>query len=111
MKFTAAITLSLCTSVGAFVGPIFPAHKTNAGLFAEASRRDAFVNVVRGSGFVLGVLLPKVVNAGTANPFFEKEINFEPSQMARNDKIDINGAFVVSPRHWSHVIYACSTHL
>ena len=111
MKFTAAITLLLLTSVDAFVGPIFPAHESTTSLLAETSRRDALVNVVRGSGFALGILVPKVVNAGTANPFFEKEINFEPSQMARNDKIDINGAFVVSSRHWSLVLLARSTNL
>ncbi len=33
---------------------------------------------------------------GTANPAFEDEVNFEPSQQARGEKIDINNAFVVS---------------
>ncbi|CAN0111886.1 unnamed protein product [Heterosigma akashiwo] len=38
---------------------------------------------------------PKRCEAGTANPFLEKEINFEPSQMMKGDKIDLNGAIVV----------------
>ena len=38
----------------------------------------------------------KAASAGTANPFMVEEINFEPSQLARPDKVDINGAFVVS---------------
>ncbi len=58
------------------------------------SRRDA---LLAGSGAILGTLIsPKAATAGTANPFMEEEINFEPSQMPRGDKIDINGAFVVS---------------
>lgn len=92
---TAALSLSLVSSGRAFVGPIFPARESNTCL--AASRREALLNVVRGSGFVLGTLMaPKVVSAGTANPFFEEEVNYEPSQAARGDKIDINGAFVVS---------------
>lgn len=96
MKFTATVALPLVSSANAFVGPIFPARESTS-LYGTSSRRDVLLNIVRGSGFVLGtVMAPKVVNAGTANPFFEKEINFEPSQAARGDKIDINGAFVVS---------------
>jgi hypothetical protein len=96
MKFTAAITLSLVASASAFVGPGGP-QKSTTCLSAISSRRDALLNVMRGSGFVLGtVVAPRIANAGTANPFFAEEINFEPSQMARGDKIDINGAFVVS---------------
>lgn len=59
------------------------------------SRRDA---LLAGSGAFLGSLIisPDAATAGTANPFMEEEINFEPSQMPRGDKIDINGAFVVS---------------
>jgi photosystem II PsbU protein len=99
MKFAAAVALSLLSPASAFVGPIFPAHESsNTCLSATSSRRDALINVVRGSGFVLGTVLgfPTASKAGTANPFFLEEVNFEPSQMARNDKIDINGAFVVS---------------
>jgi hypothetical protein len=98
MKFTAAVVLSLLSSANAFVGPIFPAHESKTCLCATSSRRDALINVVRGSGFVLGTVLgfPTASKAGTANPFFEEEVNNEPSQMARSDKLDINGAFVVS---------------
>mmetsp|Transcript_7785 Transcript_7785/g.16653 ORF Transcript_7785/g.16653 Transcript_7785/m.16653 type:complete len:156 (-) Transcript_7785:355-822(-) len=57
------------------------------------SRRDA---LLAGSGAFLGTLIsPNAATAGTANPFMEEEINFEPSQMPRGDKIDINGAFVI----------------
>jgi photosystem II PsbU protein len=50
------------------------------------------------SGFVWGMqAAPKPSLArGTANPAFEDEVNFEPSQQARGEKIDINNAFVVS---------------
>ena len=94
MKFATTISLSLISSASGFVGPLTPRERSTS---LCASRRDALLNVVRGSGILIGmVMAPKDVNAGTANPFFEKEINFEPSQMAKNDKIDINGAFVVS---------------
>ena len=95
MKLTAAVTILFATSASAFVGPVFPARESTS-LCATSSRRDALLNIVRGSGFVLGTAMaPGAVNAGTANPFFEEEINYEPSQAARGDKIDINGAFVV----------------
>lgn len=49
------------------------------------------------SGLLLGTLAAP--NPGhsrsTANPRFDDEVNFEPSQQARGVKIDINGAFVV----------------
>jgi len=42
---------------------------------------------------------------GTANPAFEEEVNFEPSQQARGEKIDINNAFVV--REEFALLYVC----
>ena len=55
-----AVTLSLITCTSAFLGPL-PVHERTTSLFAESSRRDALLNVVRGSGFVLGtVMAPKV---------------------------------------------------
>ena len=52
--------------------------------------------MLRSAGFMLGTLVaPNPSHAGTANPFFEQEVNFEPSQAATSDKIDINGAIVV----------------
>jgi hypothetical protein len=50
------------------------------------------------SGFLLGTLAsPKPGHSrSTANPQFDSEVNFEPSQQAKGTKIDINGAFVVS---------------
>lgn len=65
-------------------------HDTKTAL-AAMSRRDALLS---GSGIIFGAFAP-VAHAGTANPFLEEEINFEPSQQARSDKVDINGAFVV----------------
>ncbi len=57
------------------------------------SRRSVFCVT---SGFLFGVCsAPKPSLAGTANPAFVDEVNFEPSQQARGDKIDINNAFVV----------------
>jgi hypothetical protein len=66
-------------------------HVTKTELAAIMTRRDA---LLAASGMVVGAFAP-IANAGTANPFLEEEINFEPSQQARSDKIDINGAFVV----------------
>ena len=52
--------------------------------------------MIRSAGFMLGTLAaPNPSHAGTANPFFEQEVNFEPSQAATSEKIDINGAIVV----------------
>jgi photosystem II PsbU protein len=91
MKF--AITVTLVSSASAFLGPSVSRESTSL----SATRRDALVNVARGTGLILGTIVaPKAVNAVTANPFFLDEINNEPSQQARSDKLDINGSFVVS---------------
>ena len=51
--------------------------------------------MIRTAGFILGTLAaPHPSYAGTANPFFEAEINYEPSQAATSNKIDINGAII-----------------
>src|SRR5210317_1301637 len=78
----------------AFVGPIFPSttkHASDTQLMAVSRR-----SMIRSAGFMLGTLAaPNPSHAGTANPFFEQEVNFEPSQAATSEKIDINGAIVV----------------
>jgi hypothetical protein len=84
------IVLAFC--VLPFATSFVPTTKRVATIeLAAMSRRDALLTL--GTGMLLNA---PVANAGTANPFLEEEINFEPSQMARQDKIDINGAFVVS---------------
>ena len=78
----------------AFVGPIFPSTQqpSDTQLMATTSRRS----MIQSAGFILGTLAaPNPSHAGTANPFFEREINFEPSQQSTSDKVDINGAIVV----------------
>lgn len=78
----------------AFVGPIFPSTKqpSDTQLMVTTSRRS----MIQSAGFILGTLAaPSPSHAGTANPFFEREINFEPSQQATSNKVDINGAIVV----------------
>jgi len=78
----------------AFVGPIFPSTKysSDTQLMATTSRRS----MIQSAGFILVTLAaPTPSNAGTANPFFAEEVNFEPSQAHTSDKIDINGAIVV----------------
>ena len=86
--------LSVLPLASAFVGPIFPkqASDTQTQLMATTSRRSMIQSV----GFILGTLAaPSPSHAGTANPFFEAEVNFEPSQQSTSDKVDINGAIIV----------------
>jgi photosystem II PsbU protein len=89
--------LFMAAATQAFVGPIHPSSietKSTSTELAAMSRRSALSIT---SGFLLGVhAAPKPSLArGTANPAFEDEVNFEPSQQARGEKIDINNAFVV----------------
>ena len=77
-----------------FVGPIFPqqASGDTQTQLMMTSRRS----MIQSAGFILGTLAaPHPSHAGTANPFFEKEVNYEPSQQSTADKVDINGAIVV----------------
>ncbi len=80
----------------AFVGPIFPSTKQQSSdtqLMATSTSRRS---MIQSAGFILGTLAaPNPSHAGTANPFFEAEVNFEPSQQSTSDKVDINGAIVV----------------
>lgn len=94
MKISLASALFLAAGVNAFVGPIFPTSELPVPALSAISRRSV---IVTGAGFILGTLsAPGPSHSrGTANPFFGEEINFEPSQQAKGDKIDINGAFVV----------------
>eukprot|EP00804_Cyclotella_cryptica_P030928 CCRYP_019612-RC/>CCRYP_019612-RC protein AED:0.10 eAED:0.10 QI:209/1/1/1/1/1/3/238/154 len=84
-------------------------HVTKTEL-AAMSRRDALLS---GSGIIFGAFAP-VAHAGTANPFLEEEINFEPSQQARSDKVDINGAFVIDykqfPGFYPHAAGMIASH-
>ncbi|KAL7513256.1 hypothetical protein ACHAXN_010308 [Cyclotella atomus] len=57
------------------------------------SRREALLTIGT-SAALLGA--PTASKAGTANPFLEEEVNYEPSQMPQGDKIDINGAFHIN---------------
>ena len=80
----------------AFLGPIRPTPtETKPTELSAALSRRSVISVT--SGFLLGTLAAP--NPGhsrsTANPQFDGEVNFEPSQQARGEKIDINGAFVV----------------
>lgn len=97
MKLSGVIFYSIASAAHAFVGPIFPSQETKAPALSAVSRRSMLCTT---SGFLLGTLFaPNPSHSrGTANPFFDDEVNFEPSQMARPDKIDINGAFVVSTK-------------
>lgn len=90
LYFLIALPLPL---VSAFFVPSTTSSLKTTELTA-ISRRDA---LLAGTGLVIGTMVrPNVASAGTANPFLEEEVNFEPSQMAKPDKVDINGAFVVS---------------
>jgi len=99
MKLLSVVILSMAAVSQAFVGPIIhPSSiesKTSTELSANVLSRRSVLSVT--SGFLLGVhAAPKPSLArGTANPAFEEEVNFEPSQQARGEKIDINNAFVV----------------
>lgn len=90
LYFLIALPLPL---VSAFFVPSTTSSLKTTELTA-ISRRDA---LLAGTGLVIGTMVrPNAASAGTANPFLEEEVNFEPSQMAKPDKVDINGAFVVS---------------
>ena len=91
--------LFMAAATQAFVGPIHPSSietKSSTSTELAAMSRRSALSIT--SGFLLGVhAAPKPSLArGTANPAFEDEVNFEPSQQARGEKIDINNAFVVS---------------
>lgn len=92
MKFY--ILSALLPLASGFVGPIFPqqaSYDTQTQLMMTSRR-----SMIQSAGFILGTLAaPHPSNAGTANPFFEKEVNYEPSQQSTADKVDINGAIVV----------------
>ena len=87
------LALALCAlPIAAAFVPAAPHRKTTQ--LSAISRRDA---LVAGSGVLFGAFAPKAAIA-TSNTFVEddrNQVNFEPSQQARSDKIDVNGAFVV----------------
>lgn len=92
MKLFPVALLSLATAAHAFAPSRLSGPSESTEL--SALSRRSVISVT--SGFLLGTLAsPRVSNAGTANPFFEEEINWEPSQMATGNKLDVNGAFVV----------------
>ncbi len=87
--------LSLAAIKQAFVCQIHPSVKSKSTELSAVLSRRSMLCVT--SGFLLGVQAatkPSLAR-GTANPAFEDEVNFEPSQQARGEKIDINNAFVV----------------
>jgi photosystem II PsbU protein len=88
MKLSLAIYINLPFSA-AFIPA---ATRVSMTELSALSRREALLAL--GTSALIGA--PAASKAGTANPFLEEEINFEPSQMPQGDKIDINGAFVVS---------------
>ena len=97
---SAAAALPVTTT--AFTGPIFPSsntehHHTQLHAVSPSSYTTRRSVLIQTAGVILGTLTarPTPSHAGTANPFFVEEVNFEPSQAATSDKIDINGAIVV----------------
>lgn len=75
------LVLAFC--VLPFAAPFVPTTKHVATTeLAALSRREALLTI--GSGVMLSA---PIANAGTANPFLEEEVNFEPSQMAKSDKV------------------------
>jgi photosystem II PsbU protein len=59
---------------------------------SAVSRRDALLT---GTGLIFGAFARPRAAAATSNTFMEEEVNYEPSQQARSNKVDVNGAFVV----------------
>ena len=86
------LSLALCALpiVTAFAPALSPITTTR---LSAVSRRDA---LVAGSGLLFGALVRPKAGSATSNTFMNEEIVDEPSQQARSDKIDVNGAFVVS---------------
>lgn len=96
MKLLSLVALSAAASARAFVAPAPPPDGTSTQLSAMTRRNLGRKVALIGSGFVQGTLAsPQRGRAGTANPFFEEEVNYEPSQMYTGDRIDVNGAIVV----------------
>ncbi len=89
------LSLALCTLpiVTAFVPGLHPVHRSTTTELLAISRRNA---LVAGSGLLFGALARPKSTPATSNTFMNEEVNDEPSQQARSDLFDINGAFVVS---------------
>jgi len=99
MKLAVVSILSLASGTSAFVATS-NANQAKTTELSAISRRKA---ITLSSGFFLGALAgPGPSHSSTANPVFEDEINYEPSQQAHGELIDVNNAFVV--RHtWRRI--------
>jgi len=89
------ILLSLASGTSSFVSKS-PAEVTTE--LSAITRRKA---ITLSSGLLFGALAgPRPSHSSTANPVFEDEINYEPSQQAHGDLLDVNNAFVVDYKQY-----------
>mmetsp|Transcript_27224 Transcript_27224/g.64652 ORF Transcript_27224/g.64652 Transcript_27224/m.64652 type:complete len:118 (-) Transcript_27224:1020-1373(-) len=87
------ILLSLASGTSSFVSKSPAEVTTGTTELSAITRRKA---ITLSSGLLFGALAgPRPSHSSTANPVFEDEINYEPSQQAHGDLLDVNNAFVV----------------
>lgn len=98
---------SLSTIAGAFVVRTTSSNDKITQLSAM-SRREALLAT---SAVIFGTSLRPKGAAATSNTFMNEEVNFEPSQQKREDKIDINGAFVTDYKQLSGMFPHQRSHL
>jgi len=96
MKLSAIIFSCVLPTGSAFVVPSTTTPPRDelitTQLSAEVSRREA---LLASSAAIVGAMMNPNAATATSNTFMSEEIVDEPSQQKREDKIDINGAFVV----------------
>jgi hypothetical protein len=84
---TAIVFATLASSTLAFTPSLQTTRGTTTQL--EVTRRDAL------AGFGGLIAAPVMANAASSTTFFKPEDLFEPAQMSKGDKLDLNSAFVV----------------
>jgi DNA uptake protein ComE-like DNA-binding protein len=98
MKLATILLYStLSTIAGAFVVRTSTSSNDKITQLSAMSRREALLAT---SAVIFGTSWRKEA-AATSNTFMNEEVNFEPSQQKRGDKIDINGAFVTDYKQLS----------
>jgi photosystem II PsbU protein len=99
MKLATILLYStLSTIAGAFVVRKSTSSNDKITQLSAMSRREALLAT---SAVIFGTSLRPKEAAATSNTFMNEEVNFEPSQQKRGDKIDINGAFVTDYKQLS----------
>ena len=83
---------TLSTAAMAFVVRTSSPRNEKITQLSALSRREALLAT---SAVIFGASVSPKAAAATSNTFMNEEVNYEPSQQKRGEKIDINGAFVI----------------